>query len=378
MKILKEIFDLYRYLWKTPKKDKKIIFYAEHEVYYRNFEGILAEVIRETYQTMCYITSDANDPVLHNEEPRIRTFYLKKLLPFFLLFVKCKVLVMTMTDLNQFHIKRSIYPVHYVYVFHSPVSTHMIYFYGAFDHYDSILCVGPHQIEEIRKHEELCNLPQKELVEAGYYPLERIYNNYQDYITKQALSSKKTTVLVAPSWGVKNILESCGERLVDLLLKNGYDVVVRPHPETVKREPQLINSLTAVFGNNPAFTLERSIVYTDSLLESDVLICDYSGIGLKYAFATERPVLFLDVPYKIRNEKYKELGIEPLELALRSETGVVVSPEDLDIVPQVIEKLKSDKIEYRERLSNLRQRHIYSLGRSSIIGAQHIIDVVNR
>ena len=378
MKILKEIFDLYRYLWKTPKKDKKIIFYAEHEVYYRNFEGILAEVIRETSQTMCYITSDANDPVLHNEEPRIRTFYLKKLLPFFLLFVKCKVLVMTMTDLNQFHIKRSIYPVHYVYVFHSPVSTHMIYFYGAFDHYDSILCVGPHQIEEIRKHEELCNLPQKELVEAGYYPLERIYNNYQDYITKQALSSKKTTVLVAPSWGVKNILESCGERLVDLLLKNGYDVVVRPHPETVKREPQLINSLTAVFGNNPAFTLERSIVYTDSLLESDVLICDYSGIGLKYAFATERPVLFLDVPYKIRNEKYKELGIEPLELALRSETGVVVSPEDLDIVPQVIEKLKSDKIEYRERLSNLRQRHIYSLGRSSIIGAQHIVDIANR
>ena len=378
MKILKEIFDLYRYLWKTPKKDKKIIFYAEHEVYYRNFEGILAEVIRETSQTMCYITSDANDPVLHNEEPRIRTFYLKKLLPFFLLFVKCKVLVMTMTDLNQFHIKRSIYPVHYVYVFHSPVSTHMIYFYGAFDHYDSILCVGPHQIEEIRKHEELCNLPQKELVEAGYYPLERIYNNYQDYITKQSLSSKKTTVLVAPSWGVKNILESCGERLVDLLLKNGYDVVVRPHPETVKREPQLINSLTAVFGNNPAFTLERSIVYTDSLLESDVLICDYSGIGLKYAFATERPVLFLDVPYKIRNEKYKELGIEPLELALRSEIGVVVSPEDLDTVPQVIEKLKSDKIEYRERLSNLRQRHIYSLGRSSIIGARHIVEIANR
>ena len=378
MKLLKEILELYRYLWRTPKKDKNIVFYAEHEVYYRNFEGILGELLSKDQQTVCYITSDANDPVLYNEEPRIRTFYLKKLLPFFLLFVKCKVLVMTMTDLNQFHIKRSIHSVHYVYVFHSPVSTHMIYFYGAFDHYDSILCVGPHQIEEIRKHEELCNLPQKELVEAGYYPLERIYNNYQAYITKQSLSSKKTTVLVAPSWGVKNILESCGERLVELLLKNGYDVVVRPHPETIKREPQLIDSLAAAFGNNTAFTLERSIVFTDSLLESDVLICDYSGIGLKYAFATERPVLFLDVPYKIRNEKYKELGIEPLELALRSEIGVVVSLEDLDTVPQVIEKLKADKIEYKERLSNLRQRHIYSLGSSSMIGAKHIIDLSNR
>ena len=378
MKILKEILDLYRYLWRTPKQDKEIVFYAEHEVYYRNFEGILAEVLNKNQQTVCYITSDAKDPVLQKSEPKIRIFYFNKLLPFFLLFVKCKVLVMTMTDLNQFHIKRSIHPVHYVYVFHSPVSTHMIYFYGAFDHYDSILCVGPHQIEEIRKHEELCNLPQKELVEAGYYPLERIYNNYQAYISKRPLSSKKTTVLVAPSWGVKNILESCGERLIELLLENGYDVVVRPHPETVKREPQLIDSLTAAFGNNPVFTLERSIVFTDSLLESDVLICDYSGIGLKYAFATERPVLFLDVPYKIRNEKYEELGIEPLELALRSEIGVVVSPEDLDTVPQVVEKLKAKKNEYKARLSNLRQRNIYSIGSSSMIGAKHIIDLANR
>ncbi len=285
---------------------------------------------------------------------------------------------MTMTDLNQFHIKRSIHSVHYVYVFHSPVSTHMIYFYGAFDHYDSILCVGPHQTEEIRKHEELCNLPQKELVEAGYYPLERIYNNYQAYITKQLLSSRKTTVLVAPSWGVKNILESCGERLVALLLKNGYDVVVRPHPETIKREPQLIDSLAAAFGNNTAFTLERSIVFTDSLLESDVLICDYSGIGLKYAFATERPVLFLDVPYKIRNKKYKELGIEPLELALRSEIGIIVSPEELNTIPQVIEKLMADRMKYKKSIKMFRKQYIFAFGRSSEIGAKHIVDLANR
>ena len=378
MKLLKEIIDFCRFFCGTKKEDKKIVFYAENEIYYRNFEGILVELLGNKQWVVCYVTSDPNDPVLQKSEPKIKAFYLKKMLPYFTIFVNCKVFVLTMTDLDQFHIKRSINPVHYVYVFHSPVSTHMIYLFGAFDHYDSILCVGPHHIKEIRKHEERHKLPRKELIEAGYYPLERIYDKYREYLRKQSQVKGKTTVLVAPSWGIKNILESCGERLVRLLLESGYDVIVRPHPETVKRTTNLMDSLAAKFGNNPAFNMEKSIIVTDSLLKSDVLICDYSGVGVKYAFGTERPVLFLDVPYKIRNEKYKELDIEPLELALRTEIGIIVSVEGLDTIPQVIGKLKADRMKYKKRIRKLRKRYVFAFGRSSEIGAKHIIDVANR
>ena len=227
MKLLKEIIDFCRFFCGTKKEDKKIVFYAENEIYYRNFEGILVELLGNKQWVVCYVTSDPNDPVLQKSEPKIKAFYLKKMLPYFAMFVNCKVFVLTMTDLDQFHIKRSINPVHYVYVFHSPVSTHMVYLFGAFDHYDSILCVGPHHIKEIRKHEERHKLPRKELIEAGYYPLERIYDKYREYLRKQSQVKGKTTVLVAPSWGIRNILESCGERLVRLLLESGYDVIVR-------------------------------------------------------------------------------------------------------------------------------------------------------
>lgn len=375
--MLKQIAHFYRFFWKTPKAEKRIVFYAEHEIYYRNFEGLIEELIGNYQQTICYITSDPNDPVLQRSEPRIKTFYLRNLMAFFMVFVKCKVFVMTMTDLHQFHLKRSIHPVHYVYVFHSPVSTHMIYRYGGFDYYDSILCVGPHHIEEIRKHEELHDLPRKELVKAGYYPLERIYTEYQKYLVEDSPAEKKSTVLIASSWGVGNILESCGERLVELLLEKGYEVIVRPHPETVRRSPKLIDMLAIRFGNNHAFALERSIITIDSVLRSDVLICDYSGLGLKYAFGTERPVLFLDVPYKIRNENYKELGIEPLELSIRSRIGVIVLPEELDTIPQVIEKLKAGQMEYKEDIAKLREQNIFAFGHSSEIGAKHIIDLAN-
>lgn len=329
MSLFREIADFYRFFRKTPEAEREIVFYAEHEGYYPNFEGIINELLNRHRKKICYITSDPHDPIFKKSNPMILPFYSKKLLPFFVSIIRCKVFIMTLPDLNQLHLRRSVNPVHYVYVFHSLVSTHMMYYKGAFDYYDSILCCSPYQIEEIRKHEEINKLPSKSLIQAGYYRLERIYDKYKKYLEEKSSVMKKITVLVAPSWGVKNILESCGERLVDLLLKNDYNVIVRPHPETVKRSRRLINKLSKKFGNSPGFILERSVRTDNSLLKADILICDCSGVAIEYAFGTERPVLFLDVPYKIRNKNFKELNIEPFELSIRSKIGIVIPPEKM-------------------------------------------------
>jgi YidC/Oxa1 family membrane protein insertase len=376
MKLLKEIVSLCNFFWKIPEEEKKIVIYAEHDGYYSNYEGLIEELIAKNQQNICYITSDSKDPILEKERTGLKTFYLKNFLPFFMLFIKCKVFIMTMPDLNQFHIKRSINPVHYVYIFHAIVSTHMVYRGGSFDYYDSILCVGPHHIEEIRKYEELHKLPCKKLIKAGFYRLERIYAKYKEYLIEKSIIEKKYTILIAPSWGVNNIIESCGKPLVKLLLKKRYKVIVRPHPETIRRFPKLIEALAIEFSDNPDFYLERSIATDDSVLKSDILICDCSGIALEYAFGTERPVLFLDVPYKIRNEKFKELDIEPLELFVRKKIGIVVSPKKLDTIPQVIAKLKSEEVEYKERIIRLREKYIYNFRHSSKISAKYIIDIV--
>ena len=375
MRLFREIGDFYRFFRKTPDADRKIVFYAEHEGYYPNFEGIITELQNRHREKICYITSDSNDPILKKSNSMIIPFYIKVLLPFFISIVRCKVLIMTLPDLNQLHLRRSINPVHYVYVFHSLVSTHMMYYRGAFDYYDSILCCSPYHTEEIRKHEEINKLPGKNLIQAGYYRLERIYEKYKRYLEDAPSDTAKATVLIAPSWGVKNILESCGAQLVDLLLRNEYNVIVRPHPETVKRSRQLINKLSKKFGNNPGFTLERSVSTDTSLLKADILICDCSGVAIEYAFGTERPVLFLDVPYKIRNKNYKELNIEPFELSVRAKVGVVIAPEKLDIVPQTIKELIINKQEYKNIIVELREKSVYAFGHSTEIGARHIVDL---
>ena len=83
-------------------------------------------------------------------------------------------MVLTMLDLHNFHLKRSLHPVRYVYVFHSMGSTHMVDHANSYDHYDSLFCVGPHHVAEIRRREELHGLPPKHLFAHGYPRLERL------------------------------------------------------------------------------------------------------------------------------------------------------------------------------------------------------------
>ena len=168
------------------------------------------------------------------------------------------------------------------------------------------------------------------------------------------------------------------EVVTEILLEAGYNVIVRPRPETVRRSPDLMTLFAYRFGGNLKFTLETSVTTDDSLLRADVLICDISGIALEYAFGTERPVLFLDVPLKIHDPRFRELEIEPLELTLRSEIEVVVSLYKIEAIPRAVSSLMENRDFYQRRTAELRKQNVYAFGHSSEIGAQHIIDMAAR
>ncbi len=72
------------------------------------------------------------------------------------------------------------------------------------------------------------------------------------------------------------------------------------------------------------------------------------------------------------------MGIEPLELSLRTEIGVIVPPEKLDTVPQVISELVANSAVYKKRITKLRRQNVYAFGYSSNIGARFIINMVAR
>lgn len=371
-----ECVSFYTFFKQTDKRLRDIVFYSSQAQYISFFEGLIDALTNNHGSQLCYITSDYNDPILHSNLPNITTFYFNVLFPFVLLFLDAKVVIMTMPDLNQFHVRRSINDTKHVYVFHSLLSTHMVYRLGAFDYYDIIFCVGPHHIEEIRRTEEVYGLKPKRLLEVGYHRVEKIFADHKDYLRQPTLEANpRKRILIAPGWQDSNILETYGSKLIATLLNAGYDIVFRPHPMTIAKKPEQLLALEQEFGSHENFRLDTETVSEKFIHEADVLVCDWSGVALEYAFGTERPVLFIDLPRKVRNPEYEKLGIEPVEVLLRDQIGKVIGVDDVSNADAIVSDFLTHRELYRDKIVRARERYVYNFGKSSDIGAEYIMDI---
>ena len=386
MKITKSIFgkednDIEKFN-ELDLDERSIVFYSESSVIlYPYVEEIIRE-LQNRDQKVCYLTSSKDDPILKNKNKNIRVFYIGdseiEKMNFFLR-LKAKMLIMTMPDLGSYHIKRSKeFPVHYIYTFHSMNSTHMEFQKGAFDEFDSIFCVGPYQVQELRATEQLYNLKRKNLVECGYGLLDKLIKLRSSFPEKKKLlKNNKKNILIAPSWGKQNLLESMGIELVKILLDAGYHVTVRPHPMTAKKSPKTIKQIKERFEKNPDFLLDTNTSSFEQLFSSYALITDWSGIGYEYAFVCERPVIYIDVPKKSHNKEYEKIGLVPFEISIRDKIGEIVPVQNIETIPERIEFLYSHGNNFENKIQKIRNDAIFNIGESGKVTASEIIRIIS-
>ena len=361
--------------------ERSIVFYSESSVILYPYVEEIIQELQNRDQKICYLTSRKDDPILQNKNENIRVFYIGdseiQKMNFFLK-LKAGVLIMTMPDLGSYHIKRSKeFPVHYVYTFHSMNSTHMEFQKTAFDQFDSIFCVGSYQIQELRATEKLYNLKQKNLVECGYGLLDKLIKLKSSFAEKgNLLKNNKKNILIAPSWGKHNLLESMGAELVKILLDGGYHVTVRPHPMTVKKSPKIIKQILEKFEKNPDFLLDTNTSSFEQLFSSYALITDWSGIGYEYAFVCERPVIYVDVPKKAHNKEYEKIGLVPFEINIRNQIGEIIAIQNIETIPERIEFLYSNDNNFENKIQKIRNDSIFNIGESGKVTANEIIRII--
>jgi len=368
--------DVHRYM-ELPLAQKDFVFYAENEDSWAHYTEIVVALTQQHDRTICYLTSSASDPILKDPPPRVQPFYVGDGASRTYLFqnLQAKVAILTMPDLETFHLKRSRrHPVTYVYLFHSLVSTHMIYREKAFDNFDVILCSGGHHQTEIRAREAKFGLPPKRLLAHGYGRLDSIALS----ANTRRLSRKTSAplVLIAPSWGPHGLIETCGEKLVDELLAAGNRVTLRPHPMTWKKNRAQILSIERKHQHRTEFNIERDVSTHQSLVEADLMISDWSGAALEYAFALKKPVLFIDVPRKVNNPHYERLGIEPVEVTLRNHVGRLLPVAEVAKAATTVRDMLQDKTAYRQRIEAARDATVYNFGRSGTEGAKLLIQLL--
>lgn len=357
--------------------NKHLVFYSEKSGFYKYFKDVIAYLIEKSNVVIHYVTNDPNDQVFEiaKTQKQIKPYYIgeKRLITLFMK-MDADIVVMTCPDLDKYHLKRSYVrnDIEYIYMFHYPLSTHMVLQNGALDHYDTIFCVGDFQFDEIRAAERVYNLPEKKLISAGYGQLEQLYNDYQKLDLKKREHPK---ILIAPSWQPDNILDSCLDSLLAQLLNHGYEVVVRPHPEYVKRYKPRMDQIVHKYENceDSGLRFELDFTSNTSIFDSDVLITDWSGTAYEFSFVTLKPAVFIDTKPKINNPEYKRLGIEPLEFVLRSEVGIRVDPEKLDGLNEQIQNLLTSQDKYAKHIEEIREKYIANFGTSGQVGGQYIL-----
>ena len=363
----------YQIFKKLDPVEKRIVIYSESYQDWHHLEPLVTGLTEEYKQRICYVSSDNNDPGLQTSNPYVNTFCIPAgfIRTIFFQYLEAELLILTMMDLNNYELKRSIHAVHYVYLFHSLTSTHMVDNSNSFDHYDSLLCAGPHQEREIRAREQMYSLKKKNLIPYGSNRLESLMEK-----ATQPFQNQETHVLLAPTWGDQSILNTIGSKLCKTILDQGHKLTVRPHYETGKRNPDVLQELQVNYGDHPKFNLIVSMGENESLFKSQLLITDWSGISIEYSLGLGKPVIFIDLPPRVRNPKWQDLGIDPFESWIRKEVGKVISPDDIDGISEKINEMVSQKNQIMTQIKNIREKWVYNLGETRKVGPREIMKLL--
>ena len=365
--------------------NKHLVVYSERSGFYKYLKGPIEWLLANSTARIHYVTSDPNDQVfeLAKSEPRLMPYYIgdKKLITL-MMKMDADVVFLTLEDLDNYYLKRSYVrkDTKYVFTFHHTTSTFLVDQENSFDHYDAILCAGPHQKAEIRRAEELRSLPAKELVEYGYDLFDQQIAEYAKRVRARggASANERPVVLIAPSWQEDCILDLCAEATIDPLLGHGYKVIVRPHPEYTKRYHARWEALQAKYASRSSDEVyfEQDFSSSESILDSDVLITDWSSVANEFSFVTLKPSVFIDTPMKVSNPNWQKLDMEPTDISLRNQIGKSVAVEDLATLPEIIDEMLAHPEDWHAKIEQVRGEMIYNLGHAAEVGGKYLLDLM--
>ena len=364
--------------------NKHLVFYAEGGGYYKYFQSVVEWLLANSNVTIHYVTNDPKDGVfgLAENNPHVRAYYIgpMKIIPL-MMKMDADMVVMTTPDLNTYQLKRSYVKkdVEYVYLDHGPTSVHMCYRKGAFDHFDTIMANGPFQVAEHRATEKAYGLKPKKMVESGYPLLDVLLAKNEAEGSGEGGGARGVRrVMIANSHQKDNVFDTCLDDLIAEILKAnaGVEIVVRPHPQYVRRFPAKMQAIEERYRGRADVIMETDFSKPSTMDRADVLITDWSGIAYEYAFKTKRPVLFVDTPMKVINPEWKKIDLVPTDISFRNEVGVSVAMDDMPAAGRAVAEMLADPGRFAAKIERLLDTQFYNPGRAGAVAGSYILDAL--
>ena len=281
----------------TDTNYKQYVIYNEGLQYWNVFKPVCDEFEKRQIE-LTYYTSAQNDPCFEQNYKFVKPEFIGEGNMAFvrLNMLSAGVVLMTTPGLQVYQLKRSKKVKHYAHVLHAASDATMYRLFGI-DYFDSVLLSGDYQKNDIIILEKQRDIKSKELVTVGCPYLDTLNEKIKSIKIEE---NHNFTVLVSPSWGKSSLLTKYGEKLLDPLVKTNWNIIIRPHPQSKKSEPEILKRLEEMYKNctNVSWDYERDNIY--SMKKSDIMISDFSGIIYDYTFLCDKPVIYVNANLDLR------------------------------------------------------------------------------
>jgi len=358
---------------RTRAKRDSIVLYSEGRQYWSTFRPLIDELIKRN-EPCLYLTSDEQDPGLLYSSELVSTKYIGAGTKAYasLAMLEADMCVMTTPGLDVLQIKRSKGVSHYCYLIHAPtdVGTYKRY---SFDYFDSVFLSGDHQARSLRHLEKLRGTKEKRLCKVGCL----YYDDMQRQLATlppPAAPGQIVTVLVAPTWGQNGLLQRYRSRILLPLLERGWNVILRPHPQSHVSERPLIDELREHLKGHSNLTWDEDSDPLESMARADVMVSDVSGIIFDFAFLFEKPVIATQFTLNKVGQEAADFPWEPWEMDVLPQVAAQFKDSDLVNLPLMItQEMSQDR--RREALRQLRDTSIAHFGRAARYAVDELLRI---
>lgn len=327
---------------KVEKNRDKIPFviFSDDKRYWTTFEPVCREFNNRGVDVV-YMTSSHDDPALNNPYEHIKAEFIGEGNKGFakLNFLNASIVLSTTPGLDVYQWKRSKEVDYYVHMLHAASDVSMYRMFGI-DYYDALLLSGEHQVRDVRALEEMRNLPKKELVKIGIPYMDEMASRHKN---AGKVADHPTTVLLAPSWGTSAIFSMYGDSIIDELLKTGYHIIVRPHPQSFTSEKDLMDKLMQQYPDSEQLEWNRDNDNFKVLRRSDILISDFSGVIFDFALVYDKPVIYTDPKFDISPYDAWWLKTPLWTTKTLPKIGQELTEESMNDLKKLIDKCLMDK-----------------------------------
>jgi hypothetical protein len=257
-------------------------------------------------------------------------------------FLQIKYCYSTTPELgNNYFVKSPFKKTKYIFIQHSAMGLNVIYNDRAFDNFDLVQTINKFQYNDLL---DINRLNKKKIK-----PWRSKYFFFYNSFSNKEIKRLKLKVLIAPTHGTDFYKKALND-LIYHLDNDLYEIELRPHLVSIKEY------------NNLSLSIKNKIRvdYGNLDLNSfDILISDWSGIYLEYAFKKKQKPILINTKQKILNKNYSKFQSQSIDTISRKEIAETINISQIEMINSYIQKIQKESNKNKDIIESFFKNNFY-------------------